>query len=317
MPISIFPAASTSTVNGYSISATTSGVMYVSNIELESAIYSVSCVSSTIATVEFYDNNGATIASTSTVTGSATVYITSDCSSIGAVTNTGSNIVITLSMIAVPLSGVAINGTLDTLTTSGTYTETSTSGYAYVVVVGAGGGAARYNGGGGGSGGINQKRVALTGNISYTIGAGGSGTNNYGGGFQTGGGATSFGNTLTANGGEAGQGEDGQGGGYGSRWFGYGGAGGTPGGSQGGSYYLNGVGSNAGTSSANSSYPFVISGATGSGAGIYNTGTSTSTGGNIGRGGSATNGDATGYGAGAGAGASKSGRPGVIYVLRY
>ena len=77
-------------------------------------------------------------------------------------------------------STLFVGGTLDTITSTGTYTGTSTSGYAWVLAVGGGGGAGgaqqtgkNSHGGYAGSSGIGY--IQLTGSVPVTIGTGGAG----------------------------------------------------------------------------------------------------------------------------------------------
>jgi hypothetical protein len=305
MSITIFPEPSASSVSAYNVTATSSNVLYsFANTVINAGVYRFTCVSSTIATILLY--NGNTLLTTAvTSSGTVDVNISTAPTKVAFYTNTGSNVLITFTFLAAPLSSSA-SGTVDTLTTSQTYTQT---GPAFVVLVGAGGGGGGtnstyggYRGGGGGSGGVYSSPYTLTGNTSVTIGARGnaSGSGNAG----NAGGATIFGN-LTSNGGGGGDAYEG------------GGAGGTPGGAEGGKYNYS-----AGQESAASSYPFVVSGTTGSGSKggdsrTYGSGIGTS-----GPGGT-NGGSATGYGAGGGGGGNGgnnstggNGSAGVVYVIR-
>ena len=115
---------------------------------------------------------------------------------VGATSN--ANLILTFS--AAPVSSTS--GTLDTITTSGTYNQT---GPAYVVADGGGGNGGNANGnyngassGGGGAGGITASFYQLTGSTSVTIGGAGGGT-------------TTFGNLSAAGGNNGGNGEGGGG----------------------------------------------------------------------------------------------------------
>lgn len=324
MATQVFPVSVSSTgPNAWSISATTSGVVYEGTQAFTTGTYTVTCSSSTVTKIEFFTGN-TSILQTQTASGTVTFNLTTAATKVKVWTNTGSNIVVSFALTANVVSSSATTlGTLETLTTSGTYTGTSTSGYALVVVVGAGagGGAARSAnssecGGGGGSGGVTSATIALTGSVSYTIGSAGNGgaTSDANGNA---GGSTTFG-SLTANGGGAGRGEGIQ----------LGGAAGTPGGAAGstGSPTVTG---NAvlGTATSSPFYSIVQSGTTGSGAGgtrsfTYN---GSGAGSGIGTGGyriDYTESSPTGYGAGGGGGnpvllAGQAGRPGVVYLMRY
>jgi hypothetical protein len=305
MSINVFPEPSTSSISAYNVTATSANTLYsFANTVITYGVYRITCVSSTVSTIYFF--NGDTLLTTAvTASGTVDVSLASAPTKIAFSTNTGSSVLITFTFLASPVSS-SVSGTVDTITASQTYNQT---GPAFVVIVGGGGGGGGtnstyggYRGGGGGSGGVRSAFYTLTGSTSVTIGATGnkSGSGNAG----NSGGATTFGN-LTSNGGGGGDAYEG------------GGAGGTPGGAEGGKYNYS-----AGQESAASSYPFVVSGTTGSGSKggdsrTYGSGIGTS-----GPGGT-NGGDATGYGSGGGGGGNGSanstggnGRPGVVYVLR-
>jgi hypothetical protein len=307
MSINIIPAQAVSlSPSAFSVTATTTGNIYKATLTLEPAVYSITCTSSTNATVEFYSSTNARITQATTVTGSVNVNLASTASSVGVYINTGSNIVVTISKVSSALTGTAVSGTLDTITSTGTYAGTSTSGYAYVVVVGGGGGAGgrsnSYNADAGASGGVASGYEQLTGSVSVTIGAGGAsstGTAIDNGIVGDSGGASTFGNT-TANGGGGGV------------FAGIRSTPGTPGGGAGG-------GNTAGDPSTVAAYSWVQSGTTGGGNG-YNVNTA-GVGSGIGTGGT-PNTAATGYGSGGGgrtgtSNTSKPGMPGVVYVLKF
>jgi hypothetical protein len=210
MSINVFPVAVSSSSNAFAFTAASPNVFYTAPMALEAAIYTVTCASSTIVKIEFLSGASGNIlvASAETVTGSITVNLPSSVTTVRAWTNTGTNIVITITKIASAVSNTAFTGTLDTITTTGTYTGTSTSGYGYALIAGGGGGGAGFSsydvgGGGGASAGSSAKIVQLTGSMSVTIGAAGTGGNRSGNGGN--GGITNFAG-LTANGGGGGQG---------------------------------------------------------------------------------------------------------------
>jgi hypothetical protein len=310
MAISVLPQGAVSVLpDAIAFTITSIDNVYEIVYNLDAAIYSISCVSSTNATVSFIDAAGDVITEQTTVSGTVSANVATATKKLRVYINTGSNVVVTITKVAAPISGTAISGTLDTVTSTGTYTTTSTSGYAYVVVVGGGGATGgrsnttNYNGATGGSGGVASGLVKLTGNISVTIGSAGASDNTsalaQNGVFGGNGGATTF-DTVTANGGNGGYVNDTPG------------NGGTPGGAAGA------WGSNNGTASTVATFRWVTSGTTGSGAGI-NAGTAGGSG--IGTGGT-VNTAATGYGSSGGgraynSSADKSGQPGVVYVLRF
>lgn len=317
MSLSVYPVAVSSSAStlAKTVTATSANTLYSATTELSSGTYTITCSSSTITTVDFY--NGSTYIGTAvTVSGTVNYNLASDATSFKFYTNTGSNIVISLQLTGQSISPVS--GTLDIITTSSTYNQT---GLVYAIAIGGGGGGGSASsgyagGGGGGSGGIAQGRLVLSGPTSITVGAAG--------GVNGDGGASTISN-LTANGGIAGTppNNNANGGGAGG-----GGAGGTPGGAAGGSgaaHIINTGNSNAsgpGVASASSQFPFIVSGTTGSGQGgnprdqVYNY---SAAGSGIGTGG-IPNAGPSGYGSG-GVGKSvytgaQDGRPGVVYVVR-
>ena len=211
MAIEIFPIPVTSSINANSITATTSNTMYEGTIALDPAIYTVTCASATIARVQFLSNAGTIITTATTASGTVSINLSSTADRIRVWTDTGSNIVVTITKTASALTNV-FSGTLDTITSTGTYTGTSTSGYGYIVLVGGGGGGAGGNGGGyqggiaGTAGAVTETLVALTGSMAVVIGTGGAGgTNGNGSGWGAGvnGGTSTFAG-LSAVGGTAG-----------------------------------------------------------------------------------------------------------------
>jgi hypothetical protein len=310
MSISVYPIASESSATAFSGTATTSGVLYEAAQSLNPGVYRITCVSSTISTVQFFSGN-TFVGEATTSSGTIDVNIGSAVNKIRFFTNTGSSIIVTITLLASALSTSTFSGTLETLTSTQTYTQT---GAAYVVVVGAGGGGGAYttNGDyrstGAGSGGINTGFILLNGNTSVTIGSQGNAGIGGGNNAQSGntGGTTSFG-SLTANGGEGGH--------YDRNIRALGG---TPGGAAGGGswyYFGNGI---DGIASSPSGYPFVKTGTTGSGAGSGTTGSNTGAGSGIGTGGT-LNSVASGYGAGGVGGRGNNagnGTQGVVYLMR-
>jgi len=304
----IFPEPSISTINASTVTVTSANTLYESSVSLPTGIYTITCASGTITNVDFLA--GSSII-TSAVTSSGTVQINlaTAATKVRLYTNTGSNILVTFTKVANALTGTAISGTLDTITTTSTYTGTATNG-AFAVLVGGGGNGQNgiYGGPGGGSGAICYGPVTLTGSMSVVIGSG------------TSAGGTSAGGTSTFAGWSAG------GGSYG------GSASPAPGGTATGApNNQNGAQGNAGANGSSTTLviPFVKNGTTGAGGGYgATTGGGDSgigKGGNGGNGSGANGGAASGYGAGggscggggAGPGVSGAGTQGVLYVLRY
>jgi hypothetical protein len=311
MAISVFPTPISSTSTAWSVTAGATGTLYQATYNFLPSVYRITCVSGTNATIQFF--SGTTLI-TSAVTSSGTIDVNlgTAATNIKYYINTGTNVLITITLLSSALSTSSFSGTLETLTTTQTYTQT---GGAYVVVVGGGGGGGAYTtndpdyrASGGGSGGVTSDFISLSGNTSVVIGAQGNagigGTNNAQDGNAAG--ATSFG-SLTANGGAGGPA-----GGSSSAT-----PGGTPGGGAGGQgkYWV--TNDPQGQASSSPLYSFVKSGTTGGGAGS-STVTSNSVGSGIGSG-SATNNAASGYGAGGRGGRGNnatSGTQGVVYLMR-
>jgi len=254
--------------------------------------YTITCASSTIATVSFFGSNNALIGTAVTASGTVLFNLASAATSVSVFTNTGSNIVVNIQLTGSAITS-ATSGTLVTLTNSQTYTETGRA-YAVVVAGGANGNAGNNaNAGNGGvSGGITSGIVGLTGSTAVIIGAGG-------------GGSTSIGN-ITANTGGTGSGAGG-----GSSW----------------TYNSSTVGS----ASSVPEYTFVKNGTTGGGGGTSVNIGRAGGGSGIGTGGQGAGGNTggagagSGYGAGGGAGslpnaggdAGGAGSQGVVYLIKF
>lgn len=316
--MSITRVRATSTVNGATTTIPNSGTGYALAQSFAPGIYSITCVSSTNVTIAFY--NGTTLLTTvATVSGSVTAVLGSAATSIVYWANTGSNIALNITLTGLALPTGSASGTLDTIASSGTYTQTGRA-IVFAVAGGAGGGVAQsqYVGGVGGvSGGFaGPTMIQLTGSVSVTIGAGGN--------SASAGGATTFG-SLTANSGGTGA----VGGGNASlnvnlNFPNNGNAGGTTG--------ANGApvisGTTGGGGGGGSWYPGSGSSG-GAGGGTGSTNVAIGSGGNGGNGSNTSVGGAgnsgTGYGGGGGgagmgsngSGAGGAGRQGVVYVLRF
>lgn len=317
MAISVFPAPVTSTLNASAITAVSANVLYQGFVNLDPAIYSVTCTSGVTTNIEFYSNATTVIAQAQITTGTQSFNIATAVDRVRVWTTSGTNQVIQITKTAAALTNVSLSSTLDTITTVGssTYTGTSTSGYGYAVLVGGGGGGGSSDTeslqNGGGAGGICAKLVQLTGSMAVVIGAGGAknvdggsstfagmtaggGTRGNGSGAYTGGaGGTATGGTLNATGG-------------------VGGARQGVGGLSVGTYTF--VTSNTGTTAGGSGDPggpnslSGVVGGLGTGGGSFWNGSAMSMV------------AATGYGSGGAGGTSSrgnAGTQGVLYVLRY
>jgi hypothetical protein len=316
MGINIFPATSVSLTGlqtlSNSVTCISPLVSYVSTGTFTAGIYTVTCVNTSVARVEFW--SGTTLLVTAvTVSGTVTVSIASTAIRLETWTDTGSNVVVNVQNTGLTLASAGnLSGTIDTLTTSGNYSTATTNGYYYAVTVGGGGGGAGGTGGGGNasnggaSGGVGSGVIAFSNSgITYTIGAGGNGGTL--GGANTSnanaGGTTTFGTISATGGGKgncAGNGITDNGPGL-------------PGGAS----------ANTNTISSGPVYPQVGNAYNTSRGAGGNTGATSA--GNIGTGGIRNNtgvgGSATGYGAGGGSTADGTlaggaGTAGVIYVLR-
>lgn len=322
MAISKLQPVVTSSINASSITATSPNTMYEGRTTLESGIYTITCINSTVAKVEFYSGTATLITTAVTISGTVTINLATTADRIRLWTDTGSNVVVTITKTANAMSN-QFSGTLDTVTTVGssTYTATSTSGYAYTILIGGGaggGGGGKGNtpsghrssgGGGGGSGAICEKLVQLTGSMTVVIGAGGAGgagsTNNtLPGANGTAGGNSTFAG-MTAGGGNAGPG----GLSTNSTFFPATVSGGSGGTATGGTYNTAGPGGNGSTSPNQDT----SQGGSGNLSGIPNyvfvTPSITNDYGKGGRGGNGTN--------GANGDNGTAGNQGVLYVLRF
>lgn len=297
MPISVYPApAAASSVNAVAAVPGASVKQYSVTRNFSAGIYTITVSDGTNAYVEFF-NATTSVLRAVTSSGTVTVSLASDC--IGAIVTlvSSASASVQINQTASTLGTTEISGTLDTITTSGTYSQT---GKLYVLCVGGGGGGAgsTYDVGQGGSGGSIVGRLVVT-SSPTTITIGNGGTGGVGHASGTAGGTTSFGSLVVATGGAGGA----QGTWYGSSspnyWTtiktGYTGAGGSSGNQSnaspgGGGGDAGGIGNGG------------AAGTAGSRNGIAATG--------YGGGGGAA------FGAASGSATGGAGSPGVVYVLR-
>ena len=210
MAISVFPQpVSSASTDGVSFTIPAEATQYKLAATFPAGIYTIT-TSPTTSQVLVEFNIAGVITSATTVSGNIGVNLASECSEVyvSGILPFTANTLVTLDKTGENISGTAITGTLDTLTTSGTYNQT---GRLYVVAVGGGGGggaSGNYGGGGGGSGGVASKMVFTNTATSYTVGTAGNGglkgATKGEAGPGNAGNATSFGNLLTANGGSGG-----------------------------------------------------------------------------------------------------------------
>ena len=303
MAIEVFPIPVTSTgPNSFSSTITSANLQYKAINPLSAGIYTITTSSTgSQATINFYDSTGVPFATGVTASGTLTFNLASAATGYYIQTDTGSNIIVSLSLTGNSVTGTQLSGTLDTITASGTYNQT---GLLYVLACAGGGGGSGTNisglaGGAGGSiaSGFFVANTATT----VTIGAAGNGGNANTAGNS--GGQTSFGALLIApfaGGASAGSGGNGQQGGLG--------------------VVVSGSLAN-GTNAGGTAGKYVSNGANTPGrVGGFGTG---GTGGDGGSGNCTPGGAASGYGAGGGGAgggnapqAGGAGTAGVVYVLR-
>jgi hypothetical protein len=342
MAIEVFPIPSSGEASALPTSLTLplSNVLYEYTYAFDPNVYTFVSNGNNIY-LEYYSGN--TFLSSITVTSSPTDFtIPNGVTKIRLWTTAGTNTLFTFtikSIFASLTDTLFTGGTIDTITSTGTYTGTSTSGYAWIMVVGGGGGsggvAQTGRSGGGGAGGVAIAYVQLTGSVPVTIG-----TNGTGGAAGnrpsvqstsgTAGGTTTWGTGDTAVSATGGGGSDfvqtahtnGAGGTNGTVTNSYNGVNLTP-----TSTAAAGENGKDGSELYDWAINVGITG-TGGGGGVYTQGGGRV--GDFGRGGRGSDGsstptygrglDATGYGAGGGGsyntGAGAAGSPGVIFVRK-
>lgn len=310
MAISVFPIADTGGVEAYSVATTTANIQKSVTIDLDPGVYEVSVSpTSSIGIIQFF--NGSTyIGQTTTVSGIINFNLATPANRIMVQSN-NVNDVVTIALAANLVVSNTISGTLDTISTSGTYNQT---GLLWVLALGGGGGGGggkngyQANSAGGASGTMSMFYGDVNSSTSVTIGTGGNGSPPNTGGLA--GTTTSFGTYAVAKGGDGGGGPT----------FGGGAATGT----NSGTVIVASVGAGG---TQNHPYRVVKDGTTGGGGQPFPSAVSGG-GSGIGTGGgnSGNNGtNATGFAAGGGgAGTSNGHNPGtggngtggVVYVLR-
>lgn len=321
------PVSTASTPSAFSVTvaAANNPQKVVKNVD--SGVYTIT-VSPTSSTAIVSFVSGTSFIGTTTTSSGSIVYNLATPATTVYIQSNNANDVVTINLTASAPVNTALSGTLDTITTSGTYTQT---GLLWVLAIGGGGGGSGFGtinanqmGCGGGAGGLAMFYGNVTGSTTVTIGSAGTGgaLNNAG----TSGGTTSFGSYAVATGGG--------GAGLNSIYPGIGGTGTTGTATAGGGNGGNQTGSNPGIVVPNI-WTGIKNGTHGGGGGGGNGNTGGpgqgAGDGGIGRGGNGgANGSvgaaATGYGSGGGGGgqdnvggnrtAGGNGSPGVVYVLR-
>lgn len=310
MGISVFPVASSSSVTAQAVSTTTANLQKAVVQTFNPGVYQISVSPATSTAVVQFVSGSTWIGQTTTASGTINYNLATTADK-ALIQSNNVNDVVTINLTAtVPVSS-SISGTLDTITTTGTYNQT---GLLWVLAIGGGGGGGggksgyAASSGGGASGAMSMFYGDVPTSTSVTIGGAGNGSGPDVGGLA--GGQTSFGSYAVAKGGNGG---------------------GLPNGTAGGTA----TGTNSGTIVVESSggelpnlFRAVKNGTTGAGAAGKSGsgyGSGIGTGGAGANGGGQTAGSGTGYGAGGGGGATDNGNnpgtggngtPGVVYVLR-
>lgn len=223
MGISQIPLPSTAidVSTAWSFTATSANVLYESGQDFDPALYLFATSSNLSVYVEFFNQNTRVHGPIQT-SGSTQTVLTTSATSVkywSATTSTNAA-TMTLTKLASSITTGAFTGaTLDVITSSTTFTSHTVGQVAYVVALGGGGGGGYGNWGGGaggeGGGGANTSGIFTLNTSGYTVTLGAKGTGSATtGGNGNAGGSTTFGNLLTApggNAGAAGNGSDGQG----------------------------------------------------------------------------------------------------------
>lgn len=317
--MSISKLSSQSSTEKFYINAVTAYQDYDIPVSLSPGLYGITTSASTTFWAYLYRGNTLVTTLTTNSSGILDFVLGESVTSMVYYITTGSNIQIKFERKYYALPTGAVSGTLDTITSSGTYTQT---GRALVTVI-AGGQAgadgqvcvgcnAIGGGKGGNSGGVvGPTPVELTGSIAVTIGAGGLRSS----GSAALGGSTSFG-TITAT--SAGAGSGGSANPGVAAWNAAGGTSiATP--------PVNGNNTTGGGGNSGWWYEYywAANAGVGGGSGVGTGGT----GGTSDHNAPTNGGNGTGYGAGGGGGGSRrttgsagiggNATAGVVYVLRY
>ena len=317
MAISVFPIAAassaTSTATTYGFATIAADTAYGAQTSFNAGLYNIDVLPTTSVVTYTFFSNSSVILTGSTTSGSAlNLNLASQATSV-YLSSSEASTAITINRIADNLPGTTLSGTLDTITTSGTYNQT---GKLYVLAVGAGAGGRGGNaypvshqgGAGGGAGSVTGYLGYFNTATSVGIGAIGNGGAQSANGNA--GGTTTFGNVVSAAGGPTSNSNSGSGANFNDY--------NPQSGSSSGNSLRNPaqavkVGTNGGGGGGG------VNGFGGSGGGGSGIGTGGSGGGSGGAGNAGTGFGAGGGGGGGGsnsAGSGGAGSPGVVYVLR-
>lgn len=209
MPIQIFPEPTLSTLNADTFAVPETFTKYEIVKTINPGIYTMTTFPTTsVARISGFNEDNTVFSEQYTTSGTVSINFSKKVINPHISIDNGTNSLVTLTYVSALLSGTSIIGTLDTITTTGTYNQT---GKLYVLCIGGGGGggAAGTNGEGrsGGGGGPQVSKFVYTNTpTSVTIGAGGNGSSTKNVGGSTGGDSL-FGNLVgTGSGGGAGGG---------------------------------------------------------------------------------------------------------------
>ena len=118
MGISVIPVpVASSGTTASSITCAAPNTLYAAALELEPAIYTITCTSSTIARIEFYSDVSTFITSATTSSGSVSVNLGTAVDRVRVWTNTGTDVPVIINKTAVALTN-NLSGTLDTITST-------------------------------------------------------------------------------------------------------------------------------------------------------------------------------------------------------
>jgi len=154
MAISVFPVSTSASASGLSkaVNLTTSQTYYtLVDATLTAGNYTITSPSTVPVNATFYNASYTQLATGTTSSGSTQIILPSDASRLVLIADAGSNVGVTIQLTGLILTPNYTSAGTETITSTQTYTDSSTSGYALALVVGGGGngGGGRREGGGG------------------------------------------------------------------------------------------------------------------------------------------------------------------------